>query len=168
MNRAFVVGLVGVSMLAAGHAFAGDKKADKKGTTTAAAPAMPACGPMMKSLAALPAKFAELMTAVADGQAAHAAMLTGKDAASVAEAATMKKLSQDHRDLAAAAKKASTDMDAAGSLAPVANEPKPDAKGIEHMQKSASLEKEFAAMMVKHAEDTEKMIAQMKATASTK
>jgi hypothetical protein len=157
MKRALIVVgvLLGMGALAV-QAVAGEKK------TTTAAPAKPSCGAMMKQLAALPAKFTELMTAVADGQAGHAAMLTGKDAASTAEAAALKKISQDHRDLATAAKKAQTDMEAAGSLAPVPNEPKPDAKALEQMQKTAALEKEMAAMMVKHAEDTEKMIAQMK------
>ena len=45
------------------------------------------------------------------------------------------------------------------------NEPKPDAKGMEHMLKTAALEKEVAAMMVKHAEETEKMVQQMKGAA---
>ncbi len=164
MNRALVAGVLALSMGGmASHALAGDKKAaDKKGAP-AAAPAAPACGAMMKQMAALPNKFSELMTAIADGQAGHAAMLTGKDAASVAEAAAMKKVAQDHRDLSAAAKKAATDMEAMGTLAAVPNEPKPDAKGLEMMQKGATLEKEMAAMMVKHAEETEKMIAQMKA-----
>ena len=164
MKRALVAGVLALGVGAfATQALAGDKKGDKK--MAAAEPAKPSCGAMMKSLSALPNKFAELMTAIADGQAGHAAMLTGKDAASMAEAAAMKKISQDHRDIGAAAKKAAADMEAAGTLAAAPNEPKPDAKAIEGMQKGATLEREMAAMMVKHAEDTEKMIAQMKAAA---
>ena len=162
MNRALGMGLLAVFALVGAVANAGDKKADKK---AAAAPAGPSCGVMMKNLAPIPAKFAELMTAVAEGQTAHVAMLTGKDAATVAEAAEMKKIAQDHRDMGAAAKKASTEMESAGSLAQVPNEPKPDAKGMEHMLKTAALEKEVAAMMVKHAEETEKMVQQMKGAA---
>ena len=165
MKRAVIVGLVVGAAFLAGHAFAGDKKGDKKGGA-AAAPAMKSCGQMMKEAAALPTKFAELMTAIADGQNGHIAMLTGKDAASTAEAAALKKVAQDHRDLAAAAKKAAADMEAMGTLAPVPNEAKPDAKGIEGMTKQIALEKEMANMMLKHAEEGEKMMAAMKAGAA--
>jgi hypothetical protein len=165
MKRVVVMGLLVVSAMIGSQALAGDKKSDKKAGGPPAAP-QPSCGAMMKSLAPLPAKFSELMTAIADGQAGHAAMLTGKDAATVAEATELKKIMQDHRDMAAMAKKTATEMEAAGSLAPAPNEPKPDAKALDHMMKTVALEKEMAAMMVKDAEETEKRIEKMKGGAA--
>jgi hypothetical protein len=102
------------------------------------------------------------MTAVSDGANGHAAMLTGKDAASVAVAAALKKVAADHKAMADAATKAASDMEAMGTLAPVANEAKPDAKAMEAMTKQIALEKEFANMVLKHAEESEKHMAEMK------
>lgn len=122
------------------------------------------CGAMMKSLVPLPTKFAELMTAVADGFDAHAAWVAmGKDANAKAEADALKKISKDHRALAAAAKQAATNMEAAGKLAPALHDTsKMDGKKMgEMIMKQATLEKEMAALMVKHAEDMEKMVAEM-------
>jgi hypothetical protein len=160
MKRALIVALVAGAGLVSGLAAADKKGGDKKGA--AAAPAKPSCGQMMKETAALPRKFAEFMNALAEGANAHAAMLTGKDAASVAEAAAMKKVAADHKALADAATKTANDMEAMGTLAAVPNEPKPDAKAMEMMTRNNALEKEMANMMLKHAEDMEKKMAEMK------
>lgn len=150
---AFVVGMMGFGVRSdAGTAAAGGNMKEEN------------CGAMMKSMVPLPTKFAELMTAVADGLDAHAAWMgMSKDANGKAEADTLKKISKDHRALAAAAKQAAADMDAAGKLAPTMHDmSKMDGKKMgDMMMKQAALEKEMAALMVKHAEDTEKMVANM-------
>jgi hypothetical protein len=153
-----VLAMVAVAGLFVARAQAGDKK-DKKGAAPAAKTEN--CGAMMKDTAKLPAKFAELMTAIADGQTAHANWVgMGKDAASQAEAAAIKKIAQDHRDLAAAAKKAAADMEAAATLTPAPHDPaKMDQKAMqEQMTKNLALEREMANMMLKHADESEKMM----------
>ncbi len=122
------------------------------------------CGAMMKSLVPLPTKFAELMTAVADGMTAHANWIAGnKDPKAQTEATNIKKIAQDHRDMAAAAKKAAADMEAAGTMAPAMHDmSKMDQKAMaDSMMKQAALEKEMANMMLKHAEETEKQVQAM-------
>jgi hypothetical protein len=124
------------------------------------------CGAMLKSLEPLPTKFAELMTAVATNLDAHVAMLaTSKDPSAQAEAAMFKKLADDHRALSAAASKAAADMDAGSKLAPAPHDmSKMDPAAMSAaMLKEATLSREMAALMVKDAEQTEKMVQTMKA-----
>ncbi len=120
------------------------------------------CGAMMKQLSALPTKFAELMNNVAGGMAAHADWVgMNKDAASQAESAAMKKIAADHKELANQATKTAADMNAA--LAPAPHDmSKMDPKAAEGMAQGAKLEREMAALMIKHAEDTEKTLQSMK------
>jgi hypothetical protein len=126
------------------------------------------CGAMMKQTAALPKKFAELMTAVTDGMTAHANWAAmNKDPKSQAEAAAMKKIADDHRALAAAATKAASDMEAAGTLQPAPHDrSKMDPKAMaDQMTKQIALEREMANMMLKHADEGEKMMKEMTAAA---
>ena|SRR5688572_11080530 len=143
-------------------------------TATAAPPAAKGgakeenCGAMMKSLVPLPTKFAELMTAVADGQTAHANWVgMSKDPKATAEATAVKKIADDHRALAAAAKKTAADMEAASTLQPVAHDKtKMDPKAMQDsMTKQIALEREMANMMLKHADESEKMMKEMHAAA---
>ena len=165
-NLLVSVMVLGMSGFASAEAPAAAKPADKP---AAAAPAAPAGMPTMnyaemaKAALPLPTKFAELMTAVSEGMTAHGAWVgAGKDKASKDEAASFKKLAADHKALATAAKKAATDMEAATKLAPAPHDmTKADPKGGEHALATAKLEREMAALMIKHAEETEKMVAAM-------
>jgi len=137
-----------------GYALAGDKGGMKTEN----------CGAMMKSLVPLPTKFAELMQAVTDGMTAHANWIgQGKDAAAKAEATAIKKIAADHQTMANDAKKAAADMEAASTLAPAPHDmSKMDPKQMaDSMMKQASLEREMAALMVKHADETEKAVKDM-------
>jgi hypothetical protein len=118
---------------------------------------------MMRNLVPLPTKFSELMTSVAANMDAQAAALaTSKDKACKAEAASMKKLAKDHQTVAAQMKKIAADMEAAGKLTPgVHDMSKPDPKMGEMMMKQTALEREMAAMMVKNADETDKMLKEM-------
>ena len=123
------------------------------------------CGAMMKSLIPLPTKFGELMTSAANGLEGHVAWVSSsKDPAAIAEAAALKTVVQDHREVAALMKKIVTDLETASKIAPAPHDmSKADPKGPEMMMKQAAQEKEMAALMLKHAEDTEKMVQAMKA-----
>jgi hypothetical protein len=121
------------------------------------------CGAMMASVMPLPTKFSELMTAVADGMDGHAAWVgASKDKSAKAEAAAMKKLAKDHRAVAAQMKKIIADMEAASKLGTVPHDmSKADPKMGEGMSKQVTLEREMAALMIKHADETDKMLKEM-------
>jgi hypothetical protein len=137
--------------------------ADKKGKPAASNIKTEDCGAMMKANMVYPAKFAEFMTALADTMDAHVAWIgKSSDKNAQAEATAMKKVVADHRALAAAAKTCVTDMEAASKLAPAPHDmSKMDPKMMEMMMKTTALEKEMGAMMVKHAEESEKHMQEM-------
>jgi hypothetical protein len=161
MKRIQFVGLMAVATVVGfgGRALAADKPAAAAGSMKTEN-----CGAMMKSLVPLPTKFAELMQAVTDGMTAHANWIAqGKDPAAKAEAAAMKKIALDHQAVMNDVKKAAADMEAAGTLQPAPHDmSKMDPKQMgEMMMKQATLEREMAALMVKHADDTEKAVKEM-------
>jgi len=121
------------------------------------------CAEMFKAVLPLPTKFGELMTSVSDGMMAHAKWVgQGKDAASKAEAATLTKVAQDHAAVATQMKKIVADMEAGTKLKAAPHDmSKADPKAGEMMLKQAALEREMAAMMIKHAEQTEKTVQEM-------
>lgn len=121
------------------------------------------CAAMVRGLIPLPTKFGELMTTVADGMDGHAAWVgASKDKAAKAEAASMKKLGKDHRDVATLMKKIVADMEAGGKLSPAPHDmSKADPKMGEGMMKQAALEREMAALMIKNADETDKMLKEM-------
>jgi hypothetical protein len=121
------------------------------------------CGSMMKAVLPLPTKFAELMTVVAENMEGHATWVgASKDKAAKAEAASMKKIGKDHRDVANSLKKVIADMEAAGKLTAAPHDmSKMDPKMGEMAMKQVALERELAAMMTKHADETEKMMKEM-------
>ncbi|MSP60732.1 MAG: hypothetical protein EXR72_10395 [Myxococcales bacterium] len=168
-NLLACVVVLSLSGIANAEAPAVAKPAEKPVAVAAGAPAAPAgiqtmnCAEMAKATLPLPAKFVELMTAVSEGMTAHAAWVgAGKDKASKDEAASFKKLAADQKAVAAATKKVVTDMEAATKLAPAPHDmTKADPKGGERALATAKLEREMAALMIKHAEDTEKMVAAM-------
>lgn len=123
------------------------------------------CGEMMKSIIPLPTKFGELMTAVAEGLNGHAAwMAASKDKSAKKEAAILKKLAKKHAGVATLMKKIVADMEEGTKVGPVPHDmAKADPKGPEGMLKQATLEREMAALMIKHAEETEKMVKAMAA-----
>jgi hypothetical protein len=127
------------------------------------------CPAMMRSLVPLPTKLGELMMAVADGMDGHAAWVgASKDKGAKSEAAAMKKIAKDHRDVATQTKKIVADMEAAGKLTPAPHDTsKVDPKMGEQLMKQAALEREMAAMMIKHADDTDKMLKEMAKGAPT-
>jgi NDP-sugar pyrophosphorylase family protein len=133
-------------------------------TTTTPTSGMVNCGEKMKALIPLPTKFEELMTSVSDNMNAHAtAMNASTDKNAKAEAHVFKKLADDHRVVAHQMKKIIKDMEAAGKLAPAPHDMmKSDPKHGEAMLNQAKLEREMAALMVKDAEETEKMVEAMK------
>ncbi len=130
----------------------------------AAAPEM-TCGQMMAAKAELPAKLAEMITAMNAGMEMHMKAL-GKDGK--AEKAGMMKLVKDHKAMIAAASKTSKDMAAMKDLKACKHDPKvmSDPKMMDGMTKQIALEKELASMMMKDAEAGEKMMADMKAKAA--
>jgi Skp family chaperone for outer membrane proteins len=159
MNR---LALLAVLVLALGtRASAADKPA------AAADPnvKMEDCGAYMQTLIPLPTKFAELMSAVADGMDAHVAWVSAsKDKSAKAEAGLMKKLAKDHRDLASGAKKVITRLEEGKKLGPAPHDmTKMDPKMGELAMKQASFERELAALLIKHADETEKMMKAMAA-----
>ncbi len=171
MKAVLVLGFVSVT---SARASAADRlAADNAGTDKAAmakgAPAADGnmktedCAAMMRSLVPLPAKFAELMTAVADDMDGHAAWVgSSKDKTAKAEAAAMKKLGKDHREVATQMKKIVADMEAGGKLAPAPHDmTKADPKMGERLMKQASLEREMAALMIKNADETDRMLKEM-------
>ncbi len=121
------------------------------------------CGEMMKGLIPLPTKFEELMTAVSEGMSNHAAwMKKSTDKNAKTEAKMLTTLAQDHMAVAHQMKKIIKDMETASTMAPAPHDmSKADPKSNEMMLKQAKLEREMAALMLKHADDTEKMVADM-------
>jgi hypothetical protein len=157
------VALVGVVIAGFAAPVFADKPADKPAAEANPNMKMEDCGAMMKSVIPLPTKFAELMTAVADGMDGHAAWVgASKDKNAKAEAAAMKKLAKDHRDVAKQMAKIVADMEAGGKLGPAPHDmSKMDPKMAESGMKQIALEREMAALMTKHADETEKMMKDM-------
>jgi hypothetical protein len=150
---------------------AADKAPAGKATTEKAAAGgepgnvMP-CGDMIKNHVIFPTKMAELMTAIADNLEGHAKWMgTVKGSKEAkAEADALRKIAKDHRDLAAAMKKAAATMEKASSIAPAPHDMKTmDPKAGESMMKQAALEKEIGGMMQKDASEMEKMVKGMAA-----
>ena len=121
------------------------------------------CPATMRDLVPLPTKFGELMTAVAEGMNTHAAWVgASKDKAAKAEASAMKKLAKDHLAVAAQMKKIVADLEAGGKLTPAPHDlTKADPKMGEEYAKEAALEREMAALMIKHADETDKILKEM-------
>ena len=172
MKRFVVVVVCAVSFAA----FAQDKAkpaapmaAPAKTAAPAAAPA-PAmaeagpkmsCGQMMEAKSALPAKMSEMLTSVADGLEMHAKWASSTKPGK-AEHDTLMKLSKDHRQMAASMKKTSEEMVKAKTLASVQHDmTKMDPKMGEVMGKQIALEREMASMMMKDADESEKMMQAM-------
>jgi hypothetical protein len=126
-----------------------------------AAMAMPSCGQMTASKAVLPAKMAELTTAVADMYDAHAAfMATDKSKEAMAEVEGLKKLALQHRELAAMFTKTSESMKGAAAWPVVAHDHTKmmaDKKLMESMGKMLTTHKEMAALMQKEIAEMEAM-----------
>lgn len=151
LGVACVVAVLGVTA-----AVAGDKKMEKapaKGAAAAAADKT--CGQMMSEKAVLPAKMAELVTAVATMADAHANfMLTSepKSKEAAAEAEGMKKLAQMHRDSAVAFTKIAESLKAAAAWPAAPHDMKKmmaDPKIQESMKLMLSTHKEMAALLQK-------------------
>jgi hypothetical protein len=137
-------------------------KAAAPAATPATPPAAaPSCGQMIASKAVLPAKMAELMTAVAETMDAHAAlMIAGKTKEGAKEAKGLKKIAADHRALAKAMAKAQASMEAAAKWPNAPHDMATmmgDAKLMASMQKMLAAEKEMVALMQKDLAEMEAM-----------
>lgn len=121
------------------------------------------CGQMVASKAVLPTKMAEVMTAVADMFDAHAAiMLASKNKDGAKEAAGLKKIAKNHRDLSTAFSKAAAEMSKAATWPNAPHDMaamKADAKLGASMQKMLATHKEMIALMQKEVAEMEAMMA---------
>ena len=153
MNR-LAIAVVAITALS-GAAYANQPMAAGASTVK-----MEDCGAAMKAMIPLPTKFRELMTAVSGGLNMHAAWLgSSKDPGAKAEAKALKKLAMDHAAVAKEMTVIVADFEAIGKVGLAAHDTaKMDPKWGETMMRQVKLEKEMAALMLKHAEDTEKMM----------
>ena len=127
------------------------------------------CGQVMAAKAAMPAKLAEMLTAINDNTAMHAKWAGTKDKAAKGEHDAMMKVVKDHKAMIAAANKTSKDMAAMKDMPPCKHDMKTmDPKMMDGMTKALALQKEFAAMLIKDAEMSEKMMADMQAKMGAK
>jgi hypothetical protein len=127
------------------------------------------CGQMMASKSVLPAKMAELMTAVADSMEGHAKWAgMGKDKASKGEQQAMMKLVKSHRELAASYTKLAAEMQKGKDLPPAAHDMKAMDMGKmgEMTTRQVKAEREMAQLINKDADETEAMMKAMMAAPS--
>lgn len=175
MKRIAVAVLVFASV-----AFAQDKKPMAPAAPAAPAAAAPTtatepgsnmtCGQWAASKAPLPAKLGELMTAIADNLEFHAKWTGTKDKAAKAEHDMLMKMAKDHRAIGKMSTDISNGMTKAKDMAQATHDPKTmdGAKMAEMQLKQIKLQREMAQMMMKDADEAEKMLSSMKAGAGSK
>jgi hypothetical protein len=122
----------------------------------------PTCGQMMAEKAVLPAKMAELVTAVAANAEAHAAFMLStepKSKEAAAEAEGLRKLAQIHRDLAIQFTKTSEAMKSAAAWPAAPHDMakmQVDAKISESNKAMLTTHRDMAAMLQKEVAMMEK------------
>ncbi len=119
------------------------------------------CGQMLADKAVLPAKMAEVMTAVTNMMEAHAKfMMTNKDKDSKKEAAALQKVAKEHKALAAAFKKTSESMKKLADLPGAPHDVSKlmaDPAIMASMKAMLTTHKEMIALMQKEVTEMESM-----------
>jgi hypothetical protein len=124
--------------------------------------AMESCGAELAEAAVVPEQLAALMQHVAENLDAHAVWVGTATAEAEQEHDRLLKLADDYRSIAAAALRAVATMRDMRSLEPAPHDPaRWDREAFARwMRKKIDLQRAFAHLLLEHAEDSERVLAQ--------
>lgn len=123
----------------------------------------PTCGQEMAASAEIPRRWQALMNHVALNMELHAAAVGSGSAANRDESAAMLVVAREYRSMADAAARAASAMTAMADLAPASHDP----SGIDlpslarWMRLKVAMQRELAALLIRHAEESEAALTQM-------
>lgn len=123
------------------------------------------CGQEMAASAEVPQKWQELMDHVATNMEWHAMWVGTDSAAAKREHDALIRVAGEYRAMATAAGRATAAMKAMKDLAPTPHDPsKVDHAGqARWMRAKIQMQRQFAKLLTRHAEDSEKALAQIEA-----
>jgi hypothetical protein len=149
--------LVAVALLTSG-ADGRPKMSDPKASMTEQT-----CGQELAASAEVPRKWQELMNHVATNMEGHATWVGTDSGAAKAEHAALLRVAGEYRAMASAAGRAATAMKAMKDLAPAAHDPaRLDRLGqARFMRAKIQMQREFARLLTRHAEESEKALAEL-------
>jgi hypothetical protein len=121
------------------------------------------CGQELAASAEVPQKWQELMNHVATNMEGHAAWVGSDSGAAKAEHDALLRVAGEYRAMASAAGRAATAMKAMKDLPPTAHDPaRLDRSGqIRFMRAKIQMQRDFARLLTRHAEESEKALAEM-------
>jgi hypothetical protein len=123
------------------------------------------CGQEMAASAEVPQRWQELMNHVAANMEWHATWAGIDSAAAKREHDALLRVAGEYRAMAASAGRAATAMKAMRDLAPTPHDSsKVDLEGqARWMRAKIKMQRQFATLLTRHAEDSEKALAEMEA-----
>jgi len=126
---------------------------------------MESCGAELAESAVVPEQLAQLMAHVAENLDAHAKWVGAETPPAAEEQRWMRKVAADYRGIAEAALRAVATMRAMRDLAPAPHDPsrRDPAAFVAWMQKKVELQRAFAKLLNDHAEESERVLAEMRA-----
>jgi len=135
----------------------------KTKTEAPAAAAEQTCGQELAASAEVPQKWGALMEHVAGNMEWHAGWVGTGSPAAKREHDALLRVATDYRAMAAAAARAATAMTGMKDLEPVPHDrSKLDrAAQARWMRAKIKMQREFAALLVQHAEDSDKALAEL-------
>jgi len=121
------------------------------------------CGQEMAASAVVPLKWQELMTHVASNMEWHATWVGVDSTAAKREHDALLRVANAYRAMASAAARAATEMAAMKGLESAPHDPgKLDrAEQASWMRTKIKIQREFAGLLIRHAEDSDKALAEM-------
>jgi hypothetical protein len=127
------------------------------------------CGQEMAASAEVPQKWQELMDHVATNMEGHARWVGTASPAAKAEHDAMMRVAAAYREMAAAGGRAATAMRAMKELPPAPHDPaRMDRQGqAGFMRAKIQMQRAFAALLIRHVEESEKALAELEAPGPT-
>ncbi len=119
------------------------------------------CGQEMAASADVPRKWGDLMTHVATNMEAHANWVGTGSKPAQKEHDALLRIAREYRAMAAAGARAATAMEAMKSLEPAPHDPRKMDRAAQArwMRAKIQMQRDFAALISRHADDSERALA---------
>jgi hypothetical protein len=119
------------------------------------------CGREMAASAEVPRKWGELMSHVASNMEAHATWVGTGSKPAQREHEALLRVAREYRAMAAASARAANAMEAMKSLEPAPHDPRQMDRAAQArwMRAKIQMQRDFAALLTRHADDSERALA---------
>jgi len=126
----------------------------------------PTCGQELAASAEVPERWQELMNHVATNMEWHAGWVGSASIPAKREHDGLLRVAGEYRAMATAAGRAATSMKALHDLSVAPHDPSKIARAAQAhwMRAKIRMQREFAALLLRHADESEKALAQMEAS----